>query len=148
MFKASMKDITLKEEVYREARAYGIIKLKPETVELIRKGDVSKGDVEAVASTAAIMAVKRAWEQIPLCHPIRITGVKVEFTYGRDHVRVDVTVRATERTGVEMEALVGVTTALLTIWDMVKEYEKDDKGNYPDTVISEVRVSYKIKGSP
>ena len=141
----SMKDITLKRNVYREARASGVLKLKPETVELIRGNKVSKGDVEAVASTAAVMAVKKTWEIIPLCHPIRITGIDVEFSYGDNYVRVDVTVRSTEKTGVEMEALAGVATALLTIWDMVKEYEKDEKGNYPDVSISEIKVEYKLK---
>ncbi len=140
-----MVDITGKKEVYREATAYGRIRLREETVARIREGRVEKGDVEAVARVAAILAVKKTPEVVPLCHPIPITGVEVEIRVRDSWVEVWVTVRTTARTGVEMEALTGVSAALLAVWDMVKKYEKDEKGQYPDTVIEEVRVVEKVK---
>ncbi len=142
-----MVHIEKKGEVLREARAEGYIKLKRSTVDLIRKGKVEKGDVISVAKIAAIMAVKRTWDLIPLCHPIPITGVDVDLSLGDDYVRVIVKVTAIARTGVEMEALAGVTMALLAIWDMVKAYEKDEKGQYPSTVIYGIRVISKLKSS-
>lgn len=142
---AGMVDITGKPDSYREATARGRIRLKPETVERIRQGRVEKGDVEQVASVAAIMAVKRTPDVLPLCHPLPITGVRVSFSYGRDYVEVTVTVKTTAKTGVEMEALTGATVALLTVWDMVKQYEKDEEGQYPDTRIEEVVVVEKVK---
>ncbi len=145
---AGMVDITSKPDSYREATARGRIKLKPETVRRIREGRVEKGDVEQVASVAAIMAVKRTPEILPLCHPLPITGVKVTFSYGPDHVEAVVTVKTTAKTGVEMEALTGVTVALLTVWDMVKQYEKDERGQYPTTRIEGVEVVEKVKMTP
>ena len=141
-----MVDISGKEPVYREAVARGRIRLRRETVERIRSGRVEKGDVESVARVAAIMAVKKTPEIVPLCHPIPITGVDVGIEYGEDSVEVEVRVRTTYKTGVEMEALTGVTAALLAIWDMVKKYEKDEEGQYPYTRIEDVRVVRKVKG--
>lgn len=138
-------DITGKEEVYREATAYGRIRLREETVTRIREGRVEKGDVEAVARVAAILAVKKTPELVPLCHPIPITGVAVEMRAKGSWVEVWVTVRTTARTGVEMEALTGAAAALLAVWDMVKKYEKDEEGQYPYTAIEEVRVVEKVK---
>ncbi|MCE4601890.1 MAG: cyclic pyranopterin monophosphate synthase MoaC [Desulfurococcales archaeon] len=143
-----MVDITGKPDSYREATARGRIKLKPETVKRIREGSVEKGDVEQVASVAAVMAVKRTPEILPLCHPLPITGVKVRFSYGPDYVEATVTVKTTAKTGVEMEALTGVSAALLTVWDMVKQYEKDERGQYPTTRIEGVEVVEKVKTSP
>ncbi len=140
-----MVDITGKEEVYRQATAYGRIRLREETVARIREGRVEKGDVEAVARVAAILAVKKTPELVPLCHPIPITGVEVELRAEGGSVEVWVTVKTTAKTGVEMEALVGVSAALLAIWDMVKKYEKDERGQYPYTAIEEVRVVEKVK---
>ncbi len=140
-----MIDITGKDVVYREAVASGKIVLRGETVRRIREGLVEKGDVESVASIAAILAVKNTPTILPLCHPIPITGVKVDFSYGDDYVEVKVTVKSKAETGVEMEALTGVTVALLTIWDMVKKYEKDEEGQYPYTRIVDVRVESKVK---
>ena len=134
-----------KKEVFREAYAEGFIKLKPETVRLIKEGRVKKGDVIATAKIAAIMGVKKTWELIPLCHPIRITGIDVDVDLNEDTVRVAVKVTTVDRTGVEMEALTGVSMALLAIWDMVKAYEKDDKGQYPHTRIYGIRVINKVK---
>ncbi len=141
-----MVDVSGKEPVYREAVARGRIRLRRETIERIRRGEVEKGDVEAVARVAAIMAVKKTPEIVPLCHPIPITGVDVDISYGEDVVEVEVRVRTTYRTGVEMEALTGVAAALLAIWDMVKKYEKDEEGQYPYTRIEEIVVARKVKG--
>jgi cyclic pyranopterin phosphate synthase len=143
---AKMVDVTGKDEVYREATATGFIKLKPETVKRIREGGVEKGDVLTVSTIAAINAVKSVPHLLPLTHNIPITSVDVKFTLVEDGVRVHVKVKTTAKTGVEMEALMGVLVALLNIWDMVKKYEKDERGQYPHTVISDVRVVEKIKG--
>ena len=142
-----MIDITEKKPVYREAIAEGRIILKPSTVKLVMEGKIEKGDVESVASVAAILAVKKTPELIPLCHPIPIHGVRVEFSYNDDSIVVRVRVKTKAETGVEMEALAGVSAALLAIWDMVKKYEKDEAGQYPVTRITDIRVVSKIKGS-
>ena len=141
----AMVDITGKELSFRQAVARGFIRLKRETVEAIRRGSVPKGDVLTVAKAAAILAVKRTWELIPLCHPIPITGVDVDLRLHDDGVEAVVVVRSTAQTGVEMEALTGVTLALLTVWDMVKGLEKDERGQYPTTEILGVRVVEKVK---
>ncbi|MEM3402715.1 MAG: cyclic pyranopterin monophosphate synthase MoaC [Candidatus Hadarchaeales archaeon] len=143
---AKMVDITPKPEVVRVARASGYIKLKKETIEKIRRGKIEKGDVLEVAKTAAILAIKKVPEIIPLTHPIPITGAEVELTLEKDGIRGVVEVRRTGKTGVEMEALTGVACALLTIWDMVKGLEKDERGQYPETRIEEIRVLEKVKG--
>jgi cyclic pyranopterin phosphate synthase len=144
---AKMIDITEKAEVYREATATGFIKLRPETIKRIREGLVEKGDVFTVSTIAAINAVKNVPHLLPLTHNIPITTVDVQYVVEEDGVRVYVKVKTTAKTGVEMEALTGATIALLNIWDMVKKYEKDEKGQYPYTVISDVRIIEKIKGS-
>lgn len=141
-----MIDITAKPEVPRSARASGSIRLKPETIQRIKAGEVPKGNVLAVAQTAAILAVKRTPELIPLTHPIPLTGTEVKFELGEESIRVEVEVKSTGKTGVEMEALVGVVSALLTVWDMVKGLEKDEEGQYPRTSIEEIRVMRKVKG--
>jgi len=140
-----MVDVTSKKEVYREAVASGKIVLRKETLEKIAKGEIEKGNVFNVATVAAILAAKKTWELIPLCHPIPITNVKVDFAVDGNSIVVEVVVKTTAKTGVEMEALTGVTIALLTIWDMVKKYEKDEKGQYPFTKIIDVKVESKIK---
>jgi len=99
----------------------------------------------ATAQIAGILAVKRTPELIPLCHPIPITGVDITFDFGEDYIEVTCEVRAYYKTGVEMEALTGVTVALLAIWDMVKAVEKDEKGQYPYTRIENVHVVEKVK---
>lgn len=140
-----MVDVSSKPEVFREAVAEGFIKLKKETVRLIREGLVEKGDVLTISSVAALLAVKKTPELLPLTHNIPITHVSTSYEVLDDGVRVTVAVRTTAKTGVEMEALTGVTLALLNIWDMVKKYEKDEEGQYPETVISNVRVVRKTK---
>ena len=142
----SMVDVGGKPVVFREAVAEGFIVLRAESVERIRGGRVEKGDVFGVARVAGVLAAKRTSELVPLCHPLRLTDVKVSLEVADDHrVRAEAVVRAVERTGVEMEALVAVSVALLTVWDMVKQYEKDEKRQYPVTRIEGVRVVRKVK---
>ena len=141
-----MVDITSKPPVYRKATATGSIRLKESTLQAMRSGDIKKGDPLATARLAAILAVKDTPRLIPLCHPIPITGLEVSFELEEIRVRATVTVTSFGRTGVEMEALTGVSVALLNIWDMVKYLEKDKTGNYPETVIEMIRVLEKVKG--
>jgi len=145
LLSVKMVDITSKPEAYREATATGFIKLRHETIELIRKKLIEKGDVIAVSTVAAINAVKNTPNILPLTHNIPITSVEVNYELQDDGVRVFVTVKTTAKTGVEMEALAGVMAALLNIWDMVKKYEKDPTGQYPHTMITDVRVLRKVK---
>ncbi len=141
-----MVEISGKKDVKRVAKASGKIKLGKETMELIRAGEVEKGNVLTTAQIAATQAVKRTPELIPLCHSLQITGVKVDFELSDSEVNAIVEVTTIGKTGVEMEAITGVAVALLTIWDMVKAVEKDEHGQYPRTEISEIRVLEKIKG--
>jgi cyclic pyranopterin monophosphate synthase len=138
-------DISKKPIVYREATASGRIKLKPGTINLIRKGGLEKGDPLALASTAAILAVKSTPSIVALAHPLKVERTEPVVSLGRDWVEVTVTVGAHEKTGVEMEALTAVSAALLNVWDVVKAYEKDSKGQYPSTVIERIRVTSKVK---
>ena len=140
-----MVEITGKPEVFRRSRATGLIRLKEATIEAIRSGRVKKGDALATARLTAILAVKETPGLIPLCHPIPITGVDVEFELGINTVHATVTVTSVGKTGVEMEALTGVSVALLNVWDMIKYLEKDETGNYPETAIEEIRVVAKEK---
>ncbi|ALM74548.1 cyclic pyranopterin monophosphate synthase MoaC [Thermococcus barophilus] len=142
-----MVEVGHKDVVFRKAIAKGKIRLKPETIKLIQEGKTKKGNVLAAAQIAGILAVKRTWEIIPLCHPIPLTGVDISFEFGEDYIEATCEVRAYYKTGVEMEALTGVSVALLTIWDMVKAVEKDEKGQYPVTRIYDIRVVEKIKGN-
>jgi cyclic pyranopterin monophosphate synthase len=143
--KARMVDISSKEEVSRRAKASGEIQLKPETIEAIKNKTIIKGSVLETARIASIMAIKNTSSVIPMCHQILINGIDVQFDMGNDNLKVTVDVRTIGKTGVEMEALHGVSVALLTIWDMVKSVEKDDTGNYPFTTIKNIRVLEKIK---
>ncbi|MEM2146433.1 MAG: cyclic pyranopterin monophosphate synthase MoaC [Candidatus Jordarchaeaceae archaeon] len=141
----NMADISGKEDVLRIAHARGVIKLKPETVQRIRERTLGKGDVFTTAQIAGILAAKKTPEIIPLCHPIPITKIDVQLTMTESEVTVESTVQSFSKTGVEMEALVATSAALLTVWDMVKPYEKDQEGQYPDTIIKEIKVVKKIK---
>ena len=143
-----MVDISHKKDVVRIAKAVGSIKLKRETIERILRGEIEKGDVITVSKIVAISAVKKTPEILPLCHPIPITNVSVNIVLEPDKERIlaEVVVKSVGKTGVEMEALVGVSAALLNIWDMVKAYEKDIHGQYPHTKIEEIKVVEKIKG--
>lgn len=143
---AKMVDVGEKEIVKRMARAEGRVFLKAATLDAISSGRVRKGDVMTASKLAGIQAAKATSSLLPLCHQIPLTSVEVELAVESESVLASCTVSAEYRTGVEMEALVGVTTALLNVWDMVKYLEKDEKGQYPSTQISEVRVTSKVKG--
>ncbi|BBG26708.1 cyclic pyranopterin monophosphate synthase MoaC [Sulfuracidifex tepidarius] len=147
MAETKMVDISQKKEVRREAIAKGRIRLRRSTIELIRNNQVEKGDVVNVSKTAGILAVKRTADLIPMCHPIPLEHVDVELNIGDDFVEVTCEVLAHYKTGVEMEALTGVSVALLTVWDMVKKYEKDSEGQYPETKIEDIEVVKKVKSS-
>ncbi|HYT16959.1 MAG TPA: cyclic pyranopterin monophosphate synthase MoaC [Thermoplasmata archaeon] len=143
---AKMVDIGAKPDVHRRAEASGVIRLKPGTVRAIRAGRIEKGDVLAAAEIAALQAMKAVWQVLPHTHPIPITAAGVTFDIGADRVVATTTVEATYKTGVEMEALYGVTVGLLTIWDMTKSLEKDRSGQYPTARIEDIRVVSKEKG--
>lgn len=140
-----MVDISKKPIVVREALAEGVIILRPETIKLIKENKIEKGDVLQISSVCALNAVKKTPELVPFCHPIPIESVKPEFEIGDTYIKVRVKVKASSKTGVEMDALSGVLNALLNIWDLVKKYEKDSSGNYPSTRIQDVRVVEKVK---
>ena len=142
----SMVDVSKKPEVFRQATARGTISLKAETLQLIKKGRIAKGDVFSVARTAGILAAKKTSEIVPLCHPLPLTNIDIKIeTVDASTVAVEATVKAHAKTGVEMEALTATSAALLTIWDMTKQYEKDREGQYPTTAISSIRVLRKVR---
>ena len=144
--RAQMVDISGKTDVNREAIASGKIFLRPETLVAIREGKVVKGNVLATARVAATLSVKNTSNIIPMCHPIAISSITVDFTDGDGYIEATVVVKMTGKTGVEMEALTGVSVALLTVWDMVKSAEKDVQGQYPVTRITDIHVVEKKKG--
>lgn len=121
-----MVDVTPKGETAREAEARVVLKMKPSTLAAIKAGQVAKGDVLGVARTAAILAAKKTHELIPLCHPLRITGVEVRFEMDEKRSTLVIYARASavDKTGVEMEALTAAAIAALTVYDMVKSVEK------------------------
>ncbi len=119
-----MIDVGGKPRTERVAVARGFVAMAAATVARIRRGDVEKGDVLAAARLAGVMAAKKTPDLVPLCHPIALSAVDVEATPGPGGVEVVATVRTVDRTGVEMEALAAVTAALLTIYDMLKRYER------------------------
>ncbi|MEN6378076.1 MAG: cyclic pyranopterin monophosphate synthase MoaC [Methanofastidiosum sp.] len=140
-----MVDITSKDVTVRTAVAEGEIKLKKETIKLIKQNKITKGNVLTTAQIAGIQAVKKTPEMIPLCHQLPINKIDIEFEIKDNSIIVICTVKTESKTGVEMEALTGVSVALLTIWDMVKSNEKDSSGQYPDTEIGPIRVTKKEK---
>ena len=142
----SMVDVSAKPEVYREAKAKGVIKLKTETIHRIREGKIEKGDPFEIAKVAGILAAKNTSSSIPLCHPLPLTSVEVQLRIIDDtKVEAEITVKTRAQTGVEMEALAATATSLLTIWDMTKQYEKDLNGQYPSTEIQNIHVVNKIR---
>ncbi len=124
MGRARMVDVTPKEPTHRRAVARGRVSMRPETTTAIANREVKKGDVLAVARVAAIQAAKRTSDMIPLCHPLLIGAVSVNFEIGDDFIEVDVQVETVDRTGVEMEALHACSVACLTIYDMCKSADK------------------------
>jgi len=143
----SMVDITEKKDVIRKAIAEGIITLKKETIQRIRNGQIKKGDVLSAAKLAAINGIKKTSDLILLAHPILITEIQVSIEINDDesHLKSTVTVRSLGKTGVELEAVMGVMISLLTIFDMCKYLEKNEKGQYGTTDISDIRVIEKLK---
>jgi len=141
-----MVDVTAKPEVYREAKAKGTIKLKSETLKLIKDRKIEKGDLFEIAKVAGVLAAKNTSSIIPLCHPLPLTSVTVELQIvDNSMVEAEATVKTRAKTGVEMEALAAAATALLTVWDMTKQYEKDADGQYPSTSIQKLHVVHKVK---
>ncbi len=121
-----MVDVSDKDITSRTAAARTTVKMHPDTLCRIQEGGIQKGDVLAVAQVAAIMAAKKTSEFIPMCHPLPVTGIDVEFgNNGRDELYIEATVKTTGKTGVEMEALTAVSAAALTIYDMCKAIQKD-----------------------
>jgi len=121
-----MVDVSAKSETAREAVARATLKVKPATLVAVRAGQMAKGDVLGVARTAGIMAAKRTPDLIPLCHPLRITGVDVTFALDSraSTITVEARVRTVDKTGVEMEALTAAAVASLTVYDMVKAVDR------------------------
>jgi cyclic pyranopterin phosphate synthase len=136
---ARMVDVSDKAVTARTATASGRVLVSPEVVTLLRGEGVPKGDALAVARVAGIMGAKHTPALIPLCHPLAISGVTVDLTVGDDAVEISATVRTTDRTGVEMEALTAVSVAALTVIDMVKAVDKR-------ATITDVRVETKSGG--
>jgi cyclic pyranopterin phosphate synthase len=141
-----MVDVTEKPIVHRQAEAGGRILLSPKTIDEIRAGRIKKGDPLQVAEVAAMNAAKQTHLLIPHCHQIPLDTVGLDFQLFVDSIEARCVVRAQARTGVEMEALVGISAALNTLWDMVKYLEKDEEGQYPTTRITDIRVIRKQKG--
>jgi cyclic pyranopterin monophosphate synthase len=123
---ARMVDVSTKAETVREAAARVTLRMKPSTLAAVRAGQMAKGDVLGVARTAGIMAAKRTPDLIPLCHPLRMTGVDVVFALDgrKGTLTVETRVRTVDRTGVEMEALIAAAVAGLTVYDMVKGVDR------------------------
>ncbi len=119
-----MIDVGAKPKTERLAVARGFVAMAPATVARVRRGEVEKGDVLAAARLAGVMAAKKTPDLIPLCHPIALSGVDVEATPVKGGVEVVATVRTVDRTGVEMEALAAAAAACLTVYDMLKRYER------------------------
>ncbi len=136
---ARMVDVTAKEPTARTAVASGVLRTTAEVVELLRRDGLPKGDALATARIAGIMGAKRTPDLVPLCHPIALSGVVVELEAEGAEVRVRATVRTTDRTGVEMEALTAVAVAGLTLHDMVKAVD-------PAAVLDGVKVERKEGG--
>ena len=137
--RARMVDVTEKAVTCRTATAAGRVRMGAETLRRIREGDTRKGDVLAVAQTAGILAAKRTWELIPMCHPIPLTGVDIRFAFEEGALAIVAAVKCRGETGVEMEALTAVSAAALTVYDMCKAMERD-------MVIDNVRLLEKTGG--
>jgi cyclic pyranopterin phosphate synthase len=136
---ARMVDVSAKEPSVRAAVATGVLRTTPEVLRLLADGALPKGDALATARIAGIMAAKRTPDLVPLCHPIALSGVVVDLEIGTSEIRIAATVRTTDRTGVEMEALTAVAVAGLTLHDMIKAVD-------PAAVLDAVRVERKDGG--
>jgi cyclic pyranopterin monophosphate synthase len=137
---ARMVDVSTKQPTLRDARASGRVRMQPETLARIRRGESAKGDVLAVARLAGIMAAKRTAELIPLCHSLPLDAVAVSFEFPDDRtLAIEAAARTTSRTGVEMEALVAVSVAALTVYDMCKSADRA-------MVVDQIRLEEKSGG--
>ncbi|MBI3213321.1 MAG: cyclic pyranopterin monophosphate synthase MoaC [Mycobacterium sp.] len=134
-----MVDVSAKDVTSRTAVAAGVLRTTAEVVALISSGGLPKGDALATARVAGILAAKRTSDLIPLCHHLALTGVDVDFEIGADEIGVTATVKTTDRTGVEMEALTAVSVAALTLYDMIKAVDRAAR-------IDDVRVLHKAGG--
>ena len=141
-------DVGSKPVVRREAIATGMIILKSESIDAVANGSSPKGDVREASTISAVQAVKETSRTLPHCHPIPIEGCHVEWVLEERGLRCNVTVRTHWTTGVEMEALCGVSAGLLCAWDMLKPIEKDKEGQYPEVRIEDIRVIRKKKAHP
>lgn len=139
--RSRMVEVGEKQETKREAIAQGVVTMQPQTLKLIKEGQLSKGDVLGVARVAGIMAAKQTSQLIPMCHPLLLTGVDIYFTLleEKNQVEIEAQVRVTGKTGVEMEALTAVSVAALTIYDMCKAVDKE-------MVLGEIRLMKKTGG--
>ena len=137
--RARMVDVTDKESTVRIATARGTVKVNSDTMALIRSGGMKKGDVLAVAQVAGIMAAKKTADIIPMCHPLRLSSVDINFELTDTEIVIQAAVKCKESTGVEMEALTAVSTAALTIYDMCKAVQRDIE-------ITDIRLMYKSGG--
>ena len=137
--KAKMVDVSDKNETKRIAIAKGSIKMNPKTIKMIKDDKMKKGDVLSVAQIGGITGAKKTWDIIPMCHNIFLTGSDIKFTVLDNEIEVEATVSTVGKTGVEMEALTAVSTAILTIYDMCKAVDKD-------MVIANIRLMKKIGG--
>jgi cyclic pyranopterin monophosphate synthase len=145
---ARQRDVGAKPRVHRHAVAQGELRVRPSTRNAIRAHRVEKGDPLAAGELAGLLAMKRTSELIPHCHSVPLTSSSVELALSRQGVRATAEAETVDRTGVEMEALVGASIALLTVWDMVKYLEKDARGLYPATSLGPIRVVSKAKSPP
>lgn len=137
--RARMVDVSGKAVTYRTAKAAGRVWMNPETLEKVRAGQMAKGDVLAVAQVAGIMAAKRTWELIPMCHPLPLTSIDISFAFQDNALDIQAQVRCSGETGVEMEALTAVSAAALTVYDMCKAVQRD-------MVIDQIRLLEKTGG--
>ena len=138
-------DISEKNVVQRKATATGLLYLSEDSKVAITEKQIKKGDVIEASTIAAIQAVKDTPRIIPHCHPIPLEGCNVYWAWEGNNLRCSVSVNANYKTGIEMEALTGVSAGLLCAFDMVKSIEKDSHGQYPDTAIGDIRVVKKFK---
>jgi len=139
-------EIGTKPVVERKATATGLLHLQAATKQAIVDKMVKKGDVLEASTIAAIQAVKETPRIIPHCHPIPLEGCKVDWAWEATSLRCTVHVSAHYKTGIEMEAITGVSAGLLCVLDMIKSYEKDDQGQYPTASISDLKIIEKRKG--
>ena len=138
--KVKMVDVSEKDVTNRKAIAVGKIKMKSKTLKMIKEGNIKKGAVLETARISGIMGVKKTPDIIPMCHPLLISGINIEFEFkGEDTIKIKAIVKNSGKTGVEMEALTGVSIAALTIYDMCKAVDKD-------MIIGDIKLNYKAGG--